>query len=63
MMNGGGVPPMMHMSNAPPPPPNAHMYPFGLEHMDQQHNIQKLEQPWDSHLLMDDKHLVMNLAL
>lgn len=66
LMNGGNVvPPMMHMQNSlPPQPPHNHpsggMYPFGLEqHMEppQQH-IPKLDQQWDAHLLMDDKHLV-----
>ncbi|XP_035703978.1 ankyrin repeat domain-containing protein 17 isoform X5 [Folsomia candida] len=60
LMNGvNQIPQMMHMQNPLPPQPPGGMYPYGLEHMDQQqqHQIPKLEQQWESHLLMDDKHV------
>lgn len=66
LMNGvNQIPQMMHMQNPLPPQPPGGMYPYGLEHMDQQqqHQIPKLEQQWESHLLMDDKHVVRFIYL
>lgn len=69
MMNGGngggGLPPMMHMGHPPPPPQG--MFPFGMDHIEQQHAppppMPKLDQGWDSHMLMDDKHMVSTLKV
>lgn len=62
LMNGGNnVPPMMQMNNSLHQQQHTNvqggMFPYGMEHMEQPHNVPKLDQ-WDAHLLMDEKHLV-----